>query len=293
MASYDINGRTVFITGAARGIGAGIARALHARGANVALVGLEPERLEALAAELGDRVACFEADVCDLNALERAAAGTLQRFGSLDVGIANAGIHSSGALATAPIERVERTLEVNLMGVWRTDRAILRHIVERRGYLLNIASMSAIANAPLMGPYSASKAGVEALTNCLRMETSVTGARVGLAYFGFIQTDLVSGAFELPSSRVLMGAMPGFVRKPKPLPVAIKAIERGIERRAGRIYAPAYVRGAYLIRGVMQPLTERRIMRDPRLAEALRLADPDTGADPEPDLLLGVGAPGE
>src|SRR6185312_13228626 len=98
---YDVSGRTVFITGAARGIGAAAAERLYARGANVALVGLEPERLEANAAALGERAAAFEADVTDLAALERAVAGTVERFGGIDVAIANAGIAFTGGLATA------------------------------------------------------------------------------------------------------------------------------------------------------------------------------------------------
>ncbi|HEX3451903.1 MAG TPA: SDR family NAD(P)-dependent oxidoreductase, partial [Solirubrobacteraceae bacterium] len=108
-ARYDVNGRTVFITGAARVIGKATAERLHAKGANVALVGLEPERLEENAALLGDRALSIEADVTDLDALERAVAATVERFGGIDVAIANAGISYTGALATAPVEQVERT----------------------------------------------------------------------------------------------------------------------------------------------------------------------------------------
>src|SRR5437764_8384022 len=96
---FDVNGRTVFITGAARGIGKASAERLHAKGANVALVGLEPERLEENAARLGDRAAWFEADVTDLDALERAVARTVERFGGIDGAIANAGRAYVGALA--------------------------------------------------------------------------------------------------------------------------------------------------------------------------------------------------
>src|ERR1700739_3508800 len=93
---YDIAGRTVFITGAARGIGAATAERMHARGANVALVGLEPERLAANAAQLGERAAFFEGDVSDLPSLEAAVAGTIDRFGGIDVAVANAGISFVG-----------------------------------------------------------------------------------------------------------------------------------------------------------------------------------------------------
>src|SRR5271165_3540272 len=238
---YDVNGRTVFITGAARGIGAAAADRLHAKGANVALVGLEPERLEQNAARLGDRAAHFEADVSDFDALQRAVAGTVERFGAIDVAIANAGLAFSGPLATAPIEQVERTLEVNLLGVWRTDRAVISQITERRGYLLNIASLSAVTHMPLLGAYTACKAGVEALSDCLRSETAPSGVRVGCAYFGFIDTDLVRAAYAQPSVELLNRQIPAFLRNPAPLSTAIDAIERGIERRAGRVWSPRWV----------------------------------------------------
>jgi NAD(P)-dependent dehydrogenase (short-subunit alcohol dehydrogenase family) len=289
---YEVAERTVLITGAARGIGAASAERLHARGANVALVGLEPERLEALAARLGDRAVAFEADVTDSGAIGHAVSATLDRFGAIDVAIANAGIHYVGALATAPVEQVERTLEVNLLGVWRTDRAVLPHLTERKGYLLNVASLAAASHAPLMGPYAAAKAGVEALSNSLRVETASTGARVGCAYFGFIDTDLVRAGMAHPSSQVLRGLLPPLARRVAPVSEAVDAIERGIERRAARIWAPRYVGAALRARGVLQPLAELRAIRSPRLAEAMRLARSEE-RQAEQDPLLGVAVQGE
>lgn len=288
-ARYAVEGRTVFITGAARGIGLETARRLHARGASVALVGLEPERLEATAAQLGERAAWFEADTTDPEALDRAVAGTVERFGGIDVGIANAGIQMSGGVLDAPVSSVERVLEVNLLGVWRTDRALLPHVIARGGYLLNVASLAAALHAPLMAPYAASKAGVEAFTNSLRVETAVTRARVGCAYFGFIDTDIVRGSFAQPSSARMRDMLPAFLREPAPLSLAIDAIERGIERRAARVWAPRYVGPALALRGILQPLSEARMLRFGRadLAEAVRLANPATGADRPEDPVLG------
>jgi NAD(P)-dependent dehydrogenase (short-subunit alcohol dehydrogenase family) len=290
-APFDVNGRTVFITGAARGIGAETARRLHGKGANVALVGLEPNLLEKLAAQLGDRAAHFEVDVTDYDALQRAVQGTIARFGALDVAIANAGVQFNGALATAPVEQVERVLSVNLLGVWRTDRAVIEHISARRGYLLNISSLSAITHAPLLGAYSTAKAGVEALSDALRLETIPSGARVGCAYFGFIDTDLVRGGFAGPSGQAARSQMPGFIGRPAPLSKAIDAIEDGIERRATRVWAPRWVGPMLLLRGLVQPLIERGVERDPApLAESLRLAEPTSGEVADQDPLLGVAA---
>jgi NAD(P)-dependent dehydrogenase (short-subunit alcohol dehydrogenase family) len=289
--TWTIENRTVLITGAARGIGADAARRLHARGANLALVGLEPERLEALAAELGDRAVALEADVTDAGALERAVADTVARFGGLDVAIANAGLHFVGAVTTAPIQQIERELDVNLHGVLRTVRAAAPHVVARKGYLLNVASLAAASHAPLMGAYSASKAGVEGLTNCLRQELRPTGTRVGCAYFGFIDTDLVRAGMEHPSTRAMEGLMPGFVRRTVPVSAAGAAIEQGVVRRKARVWAPRYVGGALALRGVLQPLVELRAMRDRRLAEAIEQADPAAGNFDAYDPRLGIAVP--
>jgi NAD(P)-dependent dehydrogenase (short-subunit alcohol dehydrogenase family) len=289
--AYDVAGRTVFVTGAARGIGAAAAERLHARGANVALVGLEPERLQALAARLGEaRATWFEADVTDLAALHAAVAKTVQRFGGIDVAIANAGVAFPGALATAPPEEVERTLAVNLLGVWRTDRAVLDQIVARRGYLLNVASLAALLHAPLLGGYVAAKAGVDGLSDALRAETASSGARVGAAYFGYVDTDLVRAGYARSAAKVMNARLPAFIRDPVPLRTVIDAIERGVERRAARIWAPRWVQAAFLLRGPLQPLLERGLARDSAaLDAALDMADPAQGAPPL-DPVLGVSA---
>jgi NAD(P)-dependent dehydrogenase (short-subunit alcohol dehydrogenase family) len=289
-APYDVNGRTAFITGAARGIGAETAKRLHAKGANVALVGLEPERLEQNAAALGERAIFIEADVTDLGALEAAVGTTVERFGGIDVAIANAGIAYTGALATTPVENVERTLAVNMLGVWRTDRAVIAEVAKRRGYLLNISSLSAINHAPLMGPYTAAKAGVEALTDALRMEMAPSGTQVGCAYFGFIDTDLVRASFAQPSAQTLTGKMPGFIRNPAPLSKAIDAIELGIERRSARLWAPRWVGAMMIARGLLQPLSERIALKDSaELAAVMREAESSGEAEAQ-DPLLGVAA---
>jgi len=126
-----------------------------------------------------------------------------------------------------------------------------------------------------MGPYTASKAGVEALTDALRVELSTTGARAGCAYFGFIDTDLVRASFAQSSTQALQKQMPGFVRRSVPVGKAVDAIERAIEKRSARTWAPRYVGAFIAARGILQPLTERRIMGSADLAQAVALAERD------------------
>jgi NAD(P)-dependent dehydrogenase (short-subunit alcohol dehydrogenase family) len=286
----DLQGKTVFITGAARGIGAACAERLYGRGANVALVGLEPERLRENAERLGERAAWVEADVSDMSALEAAVEGTVERFGGIDVAIANAGISFMGTLATAPIEQVERTLSVNLLGVWRTDRAVVGELLRSRGYLLNIASLAAITHAPMMGPYAAAKAGVEALTDSLRLELAPHGVGVGCAYFGFLDTDLTKASFAQPSAEAMQQQMPGFLRNLAPLGKAIDAIERGVQRRSARVWSPRWVGPMIYLRGLLQPLVERGALHDmDSLRENVRIAE-SSGESERMDPVLGVAA---
>lgn len=290
MGESRLDGQTVLITGAARGIGAAAARRFHRRGANVALVGLEPERLEANAKELGARAEWFEADVTDEAALSEAVERTVGAFGGIDIAIANAGLYFVGTLAHQPMEQWVRTIDVNLLGVYRTNRLVVPHIAERGGYLLNIASLSAVLHAPMMSAYTAAKAGVEAMTDALRQELAVSDATAGCAYFGFVDTDLVRGAYEHPAAQATLRTQPSFVVRPISMSTAVDAIERGVARRARRVWAPWWVGPMIAMRGVMTPLIELASRRDVEsLREATRLAHPSVADQAPPsDPVLGV-----
>ena len=273
--SFDIRGRTVFVTGAARGIGAESARRLHGRGANVALVGLEPDELERRAAELGDRAAWFEADVTDLEGMQAVAAQVVERFGGIDVVIANAGVAPNGSVASIDPAVFDRTIEVNLLGVFRTVRATLPHVIAARGYVLVVSSASALVHTPLMAAYTASKAGAEACGDALRAEVAHTGTKVGVAYFSFIDTDMVRNAFARPSA-ARAREMGGPFSKVAPLSEAIDAIEHGIRTRARTVVAPKSVRSMLVLRALLQPLSELGLRRDRRFLETLRMAEAES-----------------
>jgi NAD(P)-dependent dehydrogenase (short-subunit alcohol dehydrogenase family) len=278
---YGVSGKVVLITGAARGIGAEAARQLYAKGARISLVGIEPELLEQRAQELGPRAASFEADVTDNDALGRAVDSTVERFGGIDVVIANAGIAPIGTVATIDPDAFERTIEINLLGVWRTVRATLPHVIERRGYVLPIASLAAALHMPLMAHYAATKAGVEAFSNSLRGEVAHTGTKVGVAYFSFIDTDMVRESLEQSPAKLLRENTPGPVSGISSVEEAGRAIVRAIERRARKAYAPRWVPIPLALRGMLQPLLEKQ-NRD-AIEQAVKLADAEaTSSQPAP-----------
>jgi NAD(P)-dependent dehydrogenase (short-subunit alcohol dehydrogenase family)/alkylhydroperoxidase family enzyme len=261
----SLAGRRVLITGAARGIGAGTARRLHERGARVALAGIEPELLAEVAAECGDAPA-IPCDVRDREEVEAAVQTAVERLGGLDVIIANAGVAAQLPIVGGDPEVFERTIEVNLLGVYYTLRAAAPHIAHPGGYALAISSLAAAAHPPLLGAYSASKAGVEAVADALRVELQHTGARVGVAYFAELDTDMTSRGFGTQAASAIRRGP----RRVAPLKAGIDAIERGVTTRARRVVAPSWVEPILHVRMVAQRVVER--VTAPGLDAALEIA---------------------
>jgi NAD(P)-dependent dehydrogenase (short-subunit alcohol dehydrogenase family) len=286
--SWTVRGKTVLITGAARGIGAETARRLAARGARLSLVGLEPELLEQVASECGD-AAWFETDITDRDALQAAVDGTLERFGGIDVVMANAGIGAGGTVRMMDPDAWERVIEVNLLGVYRTIRACLPHVIERRGYVLPVASVAAAIHTPGMSAYAASKAAVEALGNSLRGEVRHLGVAVGVAYFTWIDTDMVRGADEHPATKFMRAKLRGPAGKVYPVSEAGEAVAEGVECRARRIIVPRQFRTILLARMAFARLTEWQARRD--VPEFVRLMEQEV-AQRGAEASLPVGAGG-
>ena len=270
-----LKGRVVFITGAARGLGAELARQAHAQGAHVALVGLRREPLQALAADLGEeRAAAFEADVTDLAALQRAADGCAERFGAIDVVVANAGIAPpSDTILTIDPDAFEHTVDVDLLGQWRTMRATLPHLVNSHGHILVVASIYAFFNGAMNASYAASKAGIEQLTRAARVELAHHGATAGIAYLGFVQTDLAADVFARQSVTEARNAVPAFLTAPIPVQQAAAALIDGIQRRAARVGAPGWVLPMLTVRGITTTLMDTMMLNNSRLSSAIARAE--------------------
>jgi NAD(P)-dependent dehydrogenase (short-subunit alcohol dehydrogenase family) len=272
---YELSGKVALVTGAARGIGLETARRLHARGAAVALVDLDLDAARRAAGAIGaDRALGLAADVTDRDALAGAVATTVERFGGIDVCVANAGIAPMAAtLRVMDPDVVERVIEVNLLGVWRTVRATLPQVVARRGHITVVASVYAFMNGVLLAPYAIAKAGVEQMGRALRVELREHGASAGVAYFGFIDTDMVRVGLSDPLSNRLNESVPGFMLRRLPPQAAAAAIVRGIERRAPRVILPRWWTALSLLRGALGPGLDRRMERDDRVLGAVREAD--------------------
>jgi NAD(P)-dependent dehydrogenase (short-subunit alcohol dehydrogenase family) len=259
MAQYPLQGRTIFITGGASGIGAEVARQASKRGARLALVDVDIDGAERLAAELPHAIA-IQADVRDYESIESAVARTVDAFGGIDIAMANAGIETAGTGRGAPLEDIERIADINFTGVLRTVKAVLPELVDRRGYLLITASLAAILHAPPLSHYVATKAGVEAFGDSVRVELAHKGVDVGVAYFGFIDTPMVArGKADPILAEFQERSGDNFLGKTYPVSGAGAAVIRGIENRGRRVIYPRFIRAFMVLRAAMPRLLDRAL----------------------------------
>ncbi|MDP9220406.1 MAG: SDR family oxidoreductase [Actinomycetota bacterium] len=276
-----LRGRVVLVTGAARGIGEAVAREVAARGGQLALVGLEPERLQALSAELsrgtGAEHFWARADVTDQSSLDQAVRGALDALGGIDVVVANAGIANTGTVATNPPDALARTVEVNLIGVMRTVSATLPHVLESRGHYLLVASAASFTVAPGLAAYCASKAGVESFGDAFRLEVAHQGVTVGTAHPIWIDTDLVRDAKEdLPLFRKSIENLPGPFGKQVDVQTCARMIVDGMEARKAKVFVPPSVGWVFHARALLTTGPVRKLMAKeaarsvPRLEEQVR-----------------------
>ncbi|MFM9371681.1 SDR family oxidoreductase [Streptomyces sp. Da 82-17] len=270
MSKVSLEGQVAVVTGAARGVGELLARKLSERGAKVALVGLEPDELKKVSERLVGESDHWHADVTDHEAMAQVAQQVKQRFGKVDIVVANAGVASGGPFLDSDPVAWRRVIEVNLIGSAVTGRAFLPVLTESRGYLLQIASLAALTPAPMMSAYCASKSGVEAYAHSLRAEVGYKGVKVGVGYLSWTDTDMVRGADEDDVMRELRQRLPWPSNKTYPLGPAVDRIVAGIERRSAHVYAQWWLRGMQSLRGylpgIIATVGQREMRRfEPRL----------------------------
>lgn len=248
-----ISDQVILITGGARGIGLETARALAAKGARLVLTDLDSPALDEAVEAIGEDVCLgIVADVCDLAAMERTVAATVERFGRLDVVLANAGIASYGSVLAIDPAAFQRTVDINIVGVFNTARAAVPELEKTRGYLLVVSSLAAFAAAPGLAAYNASKAGAEHFANALRLEVTHLGIAVGSAHMSWIDTPLVQDAKnDLPAFQEMLTKLPPPLNRTTDVDACVAAFVKGVEKRSRHVYCPGWVRGAGLNRNVI------------------------------------------
>src|SRR5437868_1469737 len=275
MERYDLNGKVALVTGAARGIGFETARQMHLSGASVAVLDLDAEEAREAAERIGPRAIGLGGDVTDQSAMMNAVAQVVEELGGIDVAVANAGIAQKQFATVRAIsgEEWERVLEVDLLGVWRTVRAALPQIVERQGQMVVVSSVYAFANGLGNTPYAVAKAGVEQLGRALRVELAPHGASASVAYFGWVDTKLVQDAFSQEDSQRVRELSPEWLLKRITPDEAGAGLVRGIEERAPRIFVPKWWRYVSALRGVINPLLDKRMETDEKTRALVRDID--------------------
>ncbi|ADB32475.1 short-chain dehydrogenase/reductase SDR [Kribbella flavida DSM 17836] len=248
-------GKVVLITGASRGIGAAVARRLASEGDKPALVGLEPDELKRVAEDCGPEASWWEADVTDVDSLRTAVEGIAERYGRIDVVVANAGIAAPGFTRSMDPAVWERVLDVNLYGVWRTVQLTLPHLLASKGYLLLVSSLAAVIHIPGLASYNTAKAGVEAMGNSLRTELRHLGVRVGVAHMTFVDTDMVRGVDEHPVFGTVRSGL-RLAGRVYPLELAVEKFTAGIRKRSRVVHVPGWIGPLKIFRALIPHVVE-------------------------------------
>ena len=205
---FDLTGRKALVTGASGGIGEEIARALHEQGAIVGLHGTRQEKLETLAAELGDRVKIFPANLGDRDAVKALAQKAESELEGIDVLVNNAGITKDGLFVRMSDDDWDSVLEVNLTSVFRLTRELTHPMMRRRfGRIINITSVVGVTGNPGQANYCASKAGMIGFTKSLAQEIATRNITVNCVAPGFIESAM-TGKLNDKQKDAILGAIP-------------------------------------------------------------------------------------
>jgi NAD(P)-dependent dehydrogenase (short-subunit alcohol dehydrogenase family) len=275
MTKFDLRGRTVAITGSTGGLGTGVTKALQARGANLALMDFDLAMVTAQAKALdGESVARgWQVDVRKMDSLQEAMDSAAQHFGRLDVVLANAGVTTVAPMSILEPSAFESVIDINLNGVWRTFKAGLPHVQKQRGYMAATSSMAAFVHSPLQASYAASKAGVWALCDCIRLEVRHLGVGIGSIHPTFFKTPMMDHVTADPAGNKLWNGNSGMWRMID-IELVVRGIVRGIERRSDFVVIPRFAEYIAKRAGLFRKIIECRGFRDKDIQEAIRLSSP-------------------
>ena len=273
MSKYNVAGRVVAITGSTGGLGSALALALKERGARLALFDLDMNALNNQVQSLGEGSAqAWRVDVRSYDDIELAMNQAASYFGRIDVVIANAGIEVVAPMLGTKPNTFDRVIDINLNGVWRTFRAGLPHVARDKGHLLAISSMAAFFHSPLQGSYTASKAGVWALCNSIRLETKHMGVSVGSVHPTFFKTAMLEGMQADPAGFKLWGGNTSMLFKSITVESVVNSIVAGIESRTEMLVIPSSNGLAAKAPGFFRSFLERFGFKQENVVAAIDLA---------------------
>ncbi|MCZ4520189.1 SDR family NAD(P)-dependent oxidoreductase [Rhodococcus ruber] len=264
----DLTGTVALVTGGARGIGAATVASLLSAGVRVAMVDRDfpPETAGS------ERALHLVGDVTDPAAMVDCVAATIDKFGRLDIVIANAGITPPPATIRS-IDRAvfDTVMAVNFGGVLNIVRAAADEIVASGGHILLVSSCAAFTPGMGGSAYMVSKAAVEQLGRALRIELAAVGASAGLAYFGVVDTDLARHTLDDdPIGQRIGGLLPWPLNRRLPSRRAAELLVRAVRTRRARLIAPAVWTPYFWFRGILNPILERRLVHDRAIAQIVR-----------------------
>lgn len=192
-----LKGKTVIVTGAGTGIGAATARRFHAEGAAVVLSGRRKAKLAEVGQSLGsDRYLIQASDVSNVEDVEQLTANTVRCFGRIDVLVNNAGVGARGSFLDLPVEEWRRVFAINVDGVFNMTRSILPHLIETKGTIINVSSLSGLGGDRGLNFYNAAKGAVSNLTRSLAAELGPIGVRINAVCPSITFTELNMPTFE-------------------------------------------------------------------------------------------------
>ncbi|MEZ5839305.1 MAG: 3-oxoacyl-[acyl-carrier-protein] reductase [Hyphomicrobiales bacterium] len=205
---FDLTGKCALVTGASGGIGGAIARALHGRGATVALSGTRAAALEAVAAELGERTHILTCNLSDRAEVDALVGRAEAAMGKLDILVNNAGITRDNLFLRMKDEEWDQVIEVNLTAAFRLSRAALKGMMKRRhGRIVQIGSVVGTTGNPGQGNYAAAKAGLIGMSKALAQEVASRNVTVNVVAPGFIETAMTD-ALNDKQRETILGAVP-------------------------------------------------------------------------------------
>lgn len=186
---FDLTGKTALVTGATGGIGGAIATALHGQGATVTLSGTNREKLDRLAAALGERAHVMPCDLADGPAVDALPDRAAEAMGALDILVANAGITKDNIFVRLKDEEWDKVIAVNLTSYFRLARSAARLMMRKRfGRIIGISSIVGLAGNAGQGNYAASKAGMIGMSKALAQEVASRNVTVNCVAPGFVET---------------------------------------------------------------------------------------------------------